>query len=444
MSESSQPHASLSVTEGVAMMVGIVVGIGIFMTPPLVASNVDSEWAFEGAWILGGVVTLLGALCYAELASAYPKSTGEHHFLTRAYGRTVALFFAWARSTVIQTGAIAAVAFVYGDYAQQLLPLGPYGAAIHGAVVVIAMTALNVLGTPQSKRVQVVLTGLSLLALLAVIVAGFVANGSDAAAAAPAADPSPSGGAFGMAMVFVLLTYGGWNEAAYLSGEMRDARRDMVKVLVAGTAIIAVAYGVVNLAYLNVFGLEGLRGTSVAAAELMRIAVGDSAAVVMSLVVCIMAISTINGTIFTGGRTYQALADVSVLAPLAAWDARGRTPTNGLLAQGAIALALIVFGAVTRDGFRAMVDFTAPVFWFFMLLVSISVFVLRHREPDQPRPYRVPLYPVVPALFTLTCAGLLYSSVTYTGLGALFGIAVLLAGTPLLFMQRPASRAPAE
>jgi basic amino acid/polyamine antiporter, APA family len=166
---------------------------------------------------------------------------------------------------------------------------------------------------------------------------------------------------------------------------------------------------------------------------------------VLSFIVCVAALSTINATIFTGARAYYALGrDVPQLIGVGEWDARGGTPLNGLLVQCAIAFALVVLGAVTRDGFQAMVDYTAPVFWLFMLLVSLALFVLRRAEPDRERPFNVPLYPALPALFALTCAGLLYSSLVYTGNGALFGVGVLLAGVPLLFLRRPAQPAPAE
>lgn len=422
--------------DGVAIMVGIVIGIGIFATPSLVAANVATEFAFVATWVAGGLVTLIGALCYAELAAAYPSAGGEYHFLTRAYGGATGILFGWARSTVIQTGAIAAVAFVYGEYAQQLLPLGAQGAAFHAALAVVLLTGINVLGTTQTRLTQVIFTGLTLVALLAIIVAGFMATRAELPAAAPALTDSGSG-AIGMAMVFVLLTYGGWNEAAYLSGDMRDVRRGMIRVLVLGTAVIASAYVLVNLAYLHTFGLEGLRSREVVAADLMRLVFGDTGAIVLSIAVCVMALSTLNGTIFTGGRTYFALSRaLPLMSGFADSESRGGAPVKGLLLQGAISLALILFGALSRGGFQSMVEFTAPVFWFFILLVGASVIVLRWREPRTERPFSVPLYPLLPIVFCLVCAGLIYSSVVYSGLGSLIGIAVLLAGTPLLLMRR--------
>lgn len=434
MQQPARPQASLSVVEGIAVIVAVVIGIGIFRTPSLVAANVGSEAAFVAVWVVGGFITLVGALCYAELGSTYPSAGGEYRFVTRAFGTTTGLFFAWARVSVIQTGAIATLAFVYGDYAQHLVGLGPHGPALHAALAVTVFTALNVGGKTPSKNLQKVFSGLALLAVAVVALAGFT---SPAAAAEVPSATLPAGAALGMAMVFVLLTYGGWNEAAYLSGEIRDARRTMARTLVVGVVVIMAAYLVVNLAYLNTLGLAGLRASDAVGADLMALAVGDGGAVMLSLVVCVAALSSINGTILTGGRAYYALGqDVPVLRGLGTWDARGDTPTNGLLTQGAVTLALIGFGAMTREGFQSMVEYTAPVFWFFMLLTSLSLFALRHRDPDRPRGFSVPFYPVLPAVFSLTCLGLLYSSLAYTGTGALVGVAVLLAGIPLLVIER--------
>ncbi|MFA7429785.1 MAG: amino acid permease [Rhodospirillaceae bacterium] len=443
MQPPARPQASLTVFEGIAVIVAVVIGIGIFRTPSVVAANVGSEAAFMAVWVVGGLITLVGALCYAELGSTYPSAGGEYRFLTRAFGTTTGLFFAWARVSVIQTGAIAALAFVYGDYAQHLLGLGPHGASVHAALAVVVFTALNVSGKTPSATLQKVFSVLALLAVAVVALAGFT---SPAEAAEIPASPIPAGAALGMAMVFVLLTYGGWNEVAYLSGEMRDARRTMARTLIIGVVVITAAYIVINLAYLNTLGLDGLRASDAAGADLMVQAAGDTGAVFLSLIVCIAALSSVNGTILTGGRAYYALGqDVPALRGLGMWDTRGDTPTNGLLTQGAVTLALIGFGAMTREGFQSMVEYTAPVFWFFMLLTSVSLFVLRHRNPDRPRGFSVPLYPVLPAVFSLTCLALMYSSLAYTGAGALVGILVLLAGIPLLVVERKMRRTtPAE
>ena len=431
MTEQTQtiPRPALSLTEGIALVVGIVIGIGIFKTPSLIANNVESEAAFIGVWVLGGLVTLIGALCYAELAAAYPHSGGEYHFLSRAYGRPVAILFGWARGTVIQPGAIAAIGFVLGDYAQQLYGLGANGPAIYAALSVIVFTALNVAGTSEGRRTQLVLTTLTVAAIGAVILVPLSVSPM------PPSAVQPVSGSLGLAMILVLLTYGGWNEAAYLSAEMRE-KRDTARTLIYGTLILTVIYVLVNVALVTIFGLQGLRQSSAPGADLMRHAFGGYGALLLSAIVVATASSTMNGTVFTGGRIYYALGqDLPLLRRLGRWDEQGQNPRNGILLQGIFALALVGLGSITRDGFQAMVDYTAPVFWMFLLLVGIGLFILRWRNPTGERPFRVPLYPVTPIFFCLTCAYMLYSSVTYTGYGAMAGLAVVVCGIPLILLR---------
>jgi amino acid transporter len=243
-------------------------------------------------------------------------------------------------------------------------------------------------------------------------------------------------------MIFILLTYGGWNETAYLSAEVRDPRRNMGRVLVLGTAAIVAAYLLVNLAYLHVLGLPALRASEAVAADMMRSTVGREGALALSAAVCCAAVSTLNGTIFTGARTYHALGEgVPALGRLGLWHDAGNNPRTAILLQTAIALALIAFGAFARDGFEAMVEYTAPVFWLFLLLVGIGCFVLRRREPAGTRPFRRRRQLLQPVLFCLTSAWLFYSSLAYSGLGALVGIAMLALGMPLLMLVRRSNAA---
>jgi amino acid transporter len=438
-----KPLQALSVLAGASFLIGIVIGIGVFRTPSLVATFTGSETMFIAAWALGGVIMLAGALCYAELGSAHPNAGGEYHFLVRAYGTDVGVLFAWARCTVIQTGAIAAVAFVYADYASNILPLGPYGPAIHAVLAVVVLTGVNLIGTLEGARTQVALTLLTVVALLAVIVAGLFTSGAAAAPAAPSGAPSP--GMFGLAMVFVLLTYGGWNEAAYLSGELKDVRRNMVRTLLLGTAVVVTLYLLANLAYLNAFGIEGLRKSTAVGADLMRIVAGDASAIVFSIIVCVCALSTLNATIFTGARGYYALGrDVPAVRRLGVWEERGDKPGNALLLQCAISLILVLFGSVTRNGFEAMVAYTAPVFWFFLFLVAVSIFVFRKRDGSAKLPYRMPIYPVPAVVLAIAAAWMVYSSLTYAGMGSWIGVAVLVAGLPLLLMARRSRTSPAR
>jgi amino acid transporter len=440
MARDARPLELLSVFDGIVLICGMVIGAGIFKAPSVVAGATGSSAAFFAAWILGGLVSLCGALVYAELAGRYPETGGEYAFLSRAFGRGVGFIFAWSRITVIQTGAIAAVAFVFGDYASEMLRLGEHSSALYAAAAVAALTALNVAGTVESKTLQRVMQVLLFAGLLFIAVAGLVAP--PAKAAAPG-----GGGAFGLAMIFVLLTYGGWNEAAYLAGELKDSRRSMLRVLVGGIVALTLLYLLVNLGYFWALGLGGMKASNAVAADVVRAVAGDKGAAVVSIVVCLAALTTINAAIFTGARTSYALGrDFPAFRALGVWRAGGSTPANALLLQGAVALVLVAASSVTPDGFTAMVAYTAPVFWTFFLLSGLTLFQFRRRgEPSDG--FRVPLYPVVPLAFSAACLYMLYSSIDYIGnpdygpkFGALVvaGLLVMVAGVPLYWATRRA------
>jgi amino acid transporter len=433
-----QPKALLSVYDGIVLICGMVIGAGIFKAPSIVAANSSSGAAFMAAWVLGGVVSLCGALVYAELASRHPETGGEYAFLSRGLGRGVAFVFAWSRITVIQTGAIAAVAFVFGDYASELLRLGAHSSAIYAALGVAALTALNVVGTVESKTLQKAMQVLLFAGLAFIAVAGLAAGG----AAKPEPQAAGASGSFGLAMIFVLLTYGGWNEAAYLGGEVREPRRNMIRILVGGILTVTVLYLLVNLGYLAALGLGGLRESKAVAADVTRAVAGEKGVVVVALIVCLAALTTMNAAIFTGARTSYALGrDFRVLGRLGAWREAGSTPANALLLQGVIALVLVAASSVTPDGFTAMVAYTSPVFWTFFLLTALTLFVFR-RKATEPAPFRVPLYPLIPALFCLACAYMLYSSINYVrfavefGVAVFAGLAIMAAGIPLYLLAR--------
>jgi amino acid transporter len=432
-----KPKQLLSLSDGIVLICGMVIGAGIFKAPSIVAANTASGAWFIFAWVLGGIVSLCGALVYAELAARYPVTGGEYAFLSRGMGRGVAFVFAWSRMTVIQTGAIAGVSFVFGDYASEMLRLGDKSSAIYAALGVVALTALNVVGTRESKTLQKVMQYLLFAGLVFIALAGLFA-GTPAKPAAPGAGT----GSFGLAMIFVLLTYGGWNEAAYLSGEVRDPHRNMMRILVGGILTVTVLYILVNLGYLAALGLGGMKESKAVAADVMRVAVGEKGVVLVAIIVCLAALTTINAAIFTGARTTYALGqDFRFFRRLGAWRETGSTPANALLLQGAIALVLVGASSVTPDGFTAMVAYTSPVFWTFFLLTALTLFIFRSRSGEAPA-FRVPLYPVIPLAFCAACVYMLYSSVNYVRFAVEFGVAVfaglliMVAGIPLYFLVR--------
>ena len=449
----SAPRRVLSTLDGIVLVVGLVVGAGIFRSPPIVAANSGGLWSFLALWVAGGVVALLGALCYAELASAYPHAGGEYHVLRRALGHPTAFLLGWSRLTVLQTGSIALLAFVFADYAVQLRPssglaASPLAVPALAGLVIVVLTAVNAAGLRPGRNTQYLLTSAELLGLCAVIVAGFVVvlRGGPAGAAPP---PDTAGGGTAptaaLALVFVLLTYGGWSEAAYLSAELRDRRRGVRRTLIWGVGIITLLYVLANLAYAGALGLQGVSRSTAVAVDVMRAAGGAWGAVAVGLVVMAAALSSANATMITGARGSFAVAqEVSPLSGLGVWVATragdSGAPRRALVAQAFVSLVLVAFGAATRAGFETMVAYTAPVFWLTLLLMGIALFVLRRREPAADRPFRVPLYPLTPLIFCASSAAMLYSSVAYAGRGALLGVGVMLAGVPLLLIGHSRSR----
>lgn len=438
---------TLSIFDAGALIIGMVIGASIYESPALIAVNAGSASVTLIAWLLGGVMSLVGALCYAELATTYPHPGGNYHYFMLAFGKDIAFLFAWARMTVIQTGSIALLAFVFGNYATQILPLGNYSPAVYAALSIVILTIINFTSVRQGKWTQNLLTAAKVLGLLLVIYAGLALTSSTPVNSSNIESP----GTFGLAMVFVLLTYGGWNEAAYISAEMREVERNMAKVLIGSIVSTTGIYLLINFAYIKGLGISGLAESQAVAADLMRHAVGVGGAKFVSVLVAISALGGINATIFTGARTNYALGrDFPMFGLLGKWSDRGNTPTNALLVQGAISLALVLLGALVhegRKGFETMAAYTSPVFWFFFLLSGVALFRLRRKQPNISRPFSVPGYPVTPLIFCLICAYMLQSSLTYAtsvsySIGAIVGVVVLVVGVPLLlFVRRPQSSA---
>lgn len=439
----AQPRRLLGTLDAIAIITGLVIGAGIFRLPSLVASNSSSETAFYLYWLAGGAVSIVGALCYCELSTTYPNAGGDYHFLTRAFGRRMAFLFAWARITVITSGSIAILGYTFGDYASNLLRLGPQSSALWAALATLALTGLNLAGLRQTKSTQSLLTLLEVLGLVAVIVTGAIllapppapvppvpsAGGETTAAAVSWTVGAP------MAMLFVLFTFGGWNEGAYLSAELKR-RRSILIAMVVSLLLVTVLYLAVNYAYVRSLGLAGLAGSTTAAADVLQRHFGDVGSRLISLIIAISSLTSINATVLVGARSNYAMGrDWRAFGWLGHWDDRRAAPRNALIVQGIVALVLVVAGAFT-DRIETMVNYTMPVFWFFFMMVGIGLFVLRRRDPRTPRPFRVPLYPVTPLIFIATCAYLLYSSLAYVGNGAWFGAGVLAVGAVLLMFDR--------
>lgn len=437
--------APLTMRHAIAITVGVVIGAGIFKAPSLVAGSVPSAGWMFALWVAGGLIALVGALCYAELATTYPSAGGEYHFLSRAFGRGTALLYAWARFAVITTGSIALLGFVFGDYMTQLLPLGPYSSALWAAIATVVLTAINLRGIRSGAETQSWLTAVEVGGLVLIVGAAlwFALGGGNAPPPPPTAPGPVSLAGVGFGMVFVLLTFGGWNDAAYISADLKD-RRAIARALLISVLFLTALYLLVNWAYWSVLGLAGMAKSQAVATDVLAAAFGPGAGQLIAAMVAAAALTSINATMIVGARTASALGqDWPALKLLAAWDEERRVPRNALPIQCVLALVLIVLGVAFKGGFQAMVEYTAPVFWLFFLLVGIALFRLRAIDGARERPFRVPLYPVLPALFCASSAYMLWSSLGYVysqqlgGFNAAWvGVGVLASGLVVLAIMR--------
>jgi APA family basic amino acid/polyamine antiporter len=447
----AQPKRHLSALYIAMLAVAMVVGAGIFKSPALVAAGSgEVEWMFA-AWIIAGVISLIGALTYAELATSFPNAGGDYHFLKLAYGRPVGFLFAWARFAIINTGSIALLGYVLGGYLNSAFPIaeGLTGSAIYAVIAVVIMTAFNLRGGGRgADAADYGMTGMEVAGLLIMTAAGvwLVLTGvpsADSVAHSTGITPDSNAGfpdwsAYGQALVMALLAFGGWTEVATLSAEARDARRGMVRALVMAIGLITALYLMVNWAFWFGLGMTGLAASSAPASDLMALAFGPAAGVITAIAIAFAVITSINATIVVGARTTYACArDWPAIDALGRWDNRRGVPTAAIWAQGTVGIALVVFAAF-YDGFSTMVDFTAPVYWLFIMLSGIAVFILRIKHPNLDRPFRVPLFPVLPAIFILAAGLMLWSGVNFVSsnlaVGAGVSAGVLISGVIVMIV----------
>jgi len=411
---SGRPTRQLTMFDAACMIVGIIIGAGIFHLPPLVAASLPSASWILAVWLIGGLLALLGALCYAELTTTYPEPGGDYVYLSHAYGSRCGFLFVWAEFWIIRPGSTGPMAFIFGKYFQQLVPLGTsHDTLIYAASAIVAVTLVNMLGVRTGKWTQNLLTVIKVLALLAVFVAAFAA--STPVPKSPANNlVLPPLSAVSLALLWVMFCFGGWNDVAFLAAEVRRPEKNLLGSLLLGTIVVTLIYVLVNLAYLRVLGVEGLAGTTTPATDMMGIAHGNLGERLISALICVSALGAINGMIFTGARVYYAMGSkLANFRWLAHWNKRQDAPIRAIGLQSLVILGMVVGFGLQKHDFVSLVIFTAPCFWLFLLLVGISLFLLRWRDADRERPFRVPAYPLVPAIFCLGSLFMFYSTTRY-------------------------------
>lgn len=447
----SSSAAQLSLWDAVSLIVGIVVGSSIYRVSPLVFGNTSSPLAGLGIWLLGGVLSFLGALIYAELATTYPRCGGEYNYLSRAYGSWLGFLFAWSQLVIVQTASIGALAFVFADYARGLWNASEDVLPWIAGTAVVGLTGFNLLGLRAGARVQNGLTLLKLLGLAAMIVAGLVWGTADPWQIQESSASPPS---WSFAFILVMYAYGGWSDAGFVAAEVRNVSQNVPRALLGGLSLITVIYLLINLAYLRGLGVDGLVQSERPAAAVLGLWLGPYGERVMSLLVMASALGGVNGLIFSTSRVHAMLGQDYRLFHALGGFSRRESPTVSLVAQCLITVLMLVsvgtesgqtlwnqilqsFGMEAIDwqyfggGFNTLVAGSSPAFWLFFLLNAVGFLILRFTDRDRPRPFRVRFSPVISVIFAAVCGWMLYSSTTYAWKLLPFASVPILLGIPV-------------
>ncbi len=426
------------------MVVGGIIGSGIFLNPALVAERARTVELTLAVWVLGGIIALLGALVFAELGARRPVAGGGYVYLRDAYGKLPAFLYAWTLLLVIATGAIAAVAVTFASYLAVLVGFGP-GAQLPIAVgAILLLSTVNYLGVKPGAITQNVFTVLKLGAIGILILAGLVL--------APALPPSEQltpvarGGlllAIGAALVPVLFACGGWQQTNFVAEELIEPERNLPRALMAGVSIVVAVYLLANLAYLRTLGIAGLAASTAPAADAMNALLGPPGRRLIAAGIAISTFGFLNLVILVSPRVYQAMARDGLFFPrLARLHPRYRTPSTAIVFQGVWAIILTLTGR-----YGELLDYVVFGDWIFFAAVTSTVFVFRARERSGREPaelrFRMPGFPLVPVAFMLAALYVVVGSIASNPANAVKGTVLILLGVPVfLFFFRSSSSRP--
>lgn len=435
----------LGLFSGTMAVVGGIIGSGIFVNPQIVADRVGSSSLTLLAWVLGGGIALIGAFCYGELGARSPKAGGGYIYLRDAYGPLPAFLYGWALLLVMTTGATAAVAVTFANYALPLLGVGPGGTVPVAVGAIVLLAGVNWVGVKPGAVTQNIFTVLKLLALAVLIGVGL----SVALPSVPPSAPThpPAGGVFialGSALVPVLFASGGWQQTNFIAEEIIEPEKNLPRALVLGVVIVVAVYLLANVAYLRVLGVAGLAASKTPAADVMSRLVGPWGDTLIRAGIAASTFGFLNLVILVTPRVYQAMAADGVFFPaMARLHPAYRTPTIAIGVQAAWAIVLTI-----SKSYAQLNDYVVFGDWIFFGSTVATLFVYRAREArgQAPRPpFRAPWFPVLPALFVLSAVWVVESSVAQNLKNAAIGTGLLLLGIPVfLFWKSKTARKQAD
>jgi basic amino acid/polyamine antiporter, APA family len=429
--DSPKPRRQLGLFDAIMIVMGGIVGAGIFANPSEVAHRVHTPFLILGVWVLGGFIAMCGAFIWAELATRLPGTGGQYLYLREAYHPSVAFVYGWGLLLVTQTGGMAAVAIIFSSYFRALTGV-VWNDSVIAAVVLLILTGINCLGPRAGSNVQSALMLLKIGALAALVMLGFALGGGSLKSGPLLGQPVSLGllKDIGSAMVPIAFAYGGWQTATFVAGEMRDPRRDLSRGLLLGVAAVVGLYLAVNLACLRVLGPAGLDATTIPASDVMRIALGERGAQWIAAGIAISTLGFLSQSMLTTPRVYYAMArDGLFFKGVGKLSRHSRAPVVAIVLQGIAAIVIACSGT-----YGEILNFTVTVDFIFFGMTAASLFILRRRQVGADTAiYRVPGHPFTTILFVLSCAGIVGSAIIASPGNSAIALGIMLAALPAYY-----------
>jgi len=424
----------LGLFDAVMLVMGGIIGSGIFLNPAEVARHVSTPGLIVGAWLIGGVVAIAGAFVYAELAARRPEVGGQYAYLRDAWGPMPAFLYGWSLLLVIQSGGMAAVAITFARHFHDLVAVPLPDGAIAAAVLAV-LTAINCLGVRAGSNVQSFLMVIKIVVIAALVLCGLLLAGP---AQTPVATSFVAAGGIGAALTPVMFAYGGWQTASFVAGEMRDPRRDLARGVLFGVVGVVLLYTAVAFTCVYVLGTAGLAETRTPATSIMRLALGGTGASLIALGIAISALGFLSQGMLTTPRVYFAMAEDRLFFPaVAAVNAKTHAPVVAILLQGVVAILIALSGS-----YGQILSYVVSVDFIWFALTGAALFVFRRRDAKGAAWFEAPGHPFTTGLFVVACAVIVAATVYNDLLNSAIGFAILLAGIPaFLFWQARRNRA---
>jgi APA family basic amino acid/polyamine antiporter len=428
-SDALRPRRQLGLFDATMIVMGGIVGAGIFANPSEVAHRVHTPFLILGVWVLGGLFAMCGAFIWAELATRLPGAGGQYLYLREAYNPSVAFVYGWGLLLVTQTGGMAAVAVIFASYFRALTGVVFNDSAI-AAVVLLVLTGINCLGVRAGSNVQSAFMLLRIAAIAGLVILGLALGGSSPKSEPLLATPVSFGllKNIGSAMVPIAFAYGGWQTATFVAGEMRDARRDLSRGLLMGVAGVVALYLAVNFVCLRVLGSAGLDATTTPASDVMRAAFGARGAQWIAAGIAISTLGFLSQSMLTAPRVYYAMArDGVFLASVGKVSQHSQAPVVAIILQGGAAIVIACSGT-----YGQILNFEVTVDFIFFAMTAASLFILRRRQiGSETVTYRVPGHPFTTILFVLSCVGIVGSAIVASPANSAIALGIMLAGLPV-------------